>query len=145
MQLTKTLVASVLAAPAPSEMSMMAAAPQWTIQNMKRVCDKDDKLCTWTFGINSRPGAATACKLAVKATKDVRASRANGGPSDCGDYTVTSGWSGQFGEGKGFTTLSVVDNKKQQIVYPAYTDNQVKEGKIVQPDQSYAPQNLPKA
>ncbi|EQK98356.1 small secreted protein [Ophiocordyceps sinensis CO18] len=123
----------------------MAAAPEWTIEKLSRACIKHDELCTWTFAINNRQSAVTPCKHVVKATKDARASRANGGPSTCGDYTVTSGWSGQFGEGKGFTTLAVVDNKKRQIVFPAYTDNQVKGGEVVQPDQSYSPQNLPKA
>lgn len=150
MQLTNTLVASLVAAsaavaaPAPGEVSMMAAVPKWTIENMKRVCDKADKLCTWTFGINTHQGPTTACKHAVQATNGVGASRSNGGPLTCGRYTVTSGWSGQFGEGRGFTTLSVVDYEKRLITFPAYTDNQVNKGNV-KPDQSYAPQNLPAA
>ncbi|KJZ72684.1 hypothetical protein HIM_07876 [Hirsutella minnesotensis 3608] len=148
MHFTQTLIAalaaasSAVAAPAePAAKSMMAPAPQWTIEKLQRVCDKGDQQCTWTFGINTHvdKAPATACKLEVKGPG---ASRAKGGPARCGDYTVTSGWSGQFGEGKGFTTLSVVDNKKRLIVWPAYNDNQVKDGKPVQPDQSYAPQTI---
>ena len=66
-----------------------------------------------------------------------------GGPGKCGAYTVTSGWSGQFGEGNGFTTLSVVDQAKKLIVWPAYTDKQLAGGKVVKPDQAYAPTKLP--
>ncbi|PHH91484.1 hypothetical protein CDD83_267 [Cordyceps sp. RAO-2017] len=149
MQLTTTLLAcvmaasSALAAPAAAaEVSMMAAKPQWTIVETKRVCDKTDSKCTWTFGINTHQDKVpvTACKHVVKGDKDVKASRVNGSPpSNCGDFTITSGWSGQFGEGKGFTTLSVVNNKENLIVWAGYTDNQVKEGKVVKPDQSYAP------
>lgn len=143
MQLTQLLLASglcasALAAPASAK-SMMATGPQWTLQNTKRVCNAEDTSCTWTFGIYPGSGDATACTYVVKGDT---ASQANGGPSDCEDYTITSGWSGQFGEGNGFTTLSVV-NKARQIVWPAYTDKQLEEGKVVKPDQSYAPVTLP--
>ncbi|UNI16604.1 hypothetical protein JDV02_003031 [Purpureocillium takamizusanense] len=149
MQLTQILAAattlmasSALAAPAPASKSMMASGAQWTIEGMKRECASDDSSCTWKFGINPHDGkAATQCEYVVK---QAHASRANpAGPSNCGDYTITSGWSGQFGEGNGFTTLSVVDNKKRLITWPAYTDKQVQDGKVVEPDQSYTPQNLP--
>ncbi|KAF7719347.1 Uncharacterized protein PECH_006369 [Penicillium ucsense] len=145
MQFTQVLLATLLAVPsalaAPSnEKSMMASSPQWTIQNMKRVCAADDSSCTWTFGIYPGSGDATACKLVV--TGD-HASQANGGPVNCGDYTVTSGWSGQFGAGNGFTTLAVVNNVSRQIAYPAYNDKQVESGNVVKPDQSYPPYALP--
>jgi hypothetical protein len=66
-----------------------------------------------------------------------------GGPSTCGKYTITSNWSGQFGKGKGFTTLAVVDNPTSQIIYPGYKDTQLVNGTVVKPDQSYAPAALP--
>lgn len=148
MQLTKTLVAAIFAAstaaaaPTDGAKSMMASDPQWTIENLKRVCAQDDSHCTWTFGINTHlPGAqTTACTHNVGGPG---ASHANpSGASNCGDYTVTSGWSGQFGPGNGFSTLSVVDNKKRLITWPAYTDKQVEGGNVVKPDQSYAPTYL---
>ncbi|KAM0228890.1 hypothetical protein ACHAPO_010414 [Fusarium lateritium] len=131
---------SVTAAPTAPAVNMMAATPQWTIEGMQRSCAKDDSSCTWNFKVNTHKGAATACKFVVKGSK---ASQRNGGPVKCGDYTVTSGWSGQFGPGNGFTTFSVVSSKRQ-IVWPAYTDKQVQGGKVVKPDQSYTPANLPK-
>ncbi|KAI6754565.1 hypothetical protein HG530_012317 [Fusarium avenaceum] len=145
MKFTAALVALVsasgaVAAPAAADsVSMMAATPQWTIQSLNRVCDKADTTCTWNFGINTGSGAATACKYVVK-TKG--ASKANGGPAKCGTFTITSGWSGQFGADAGFTTLSVVSSKKQ-IIYPSYTDKQLAGGKVVKPDQKYAPASLP--
>ncbi|CAG7920947.1 unnamed protein product [Penicillium olsonii] len=144
MQLTQLLLAtglfasSAFAAPVAEGKSMMAAGPQWTIQNTKRVCNAD--ACTWTFGINPGSGSPTQCTYVVKGKN---AAQANGGPSNCGAYTITSGWSGQFGEGQGFTTLSVVNNKARQIIWPAYTDKQLAGGKVVKPDQSYAPAALP--
>ncbi|KAF4973857.1 hypothetical protein FZEAL_9175 [Fusarium zealandicum] len=130
-----------VAAPAAAadSVSMMAASPQWTIQTLNRVCDKADTTCTWNFKINTGSGAATPCKYVVKAKG---ASKANGGPAKCGTFTITSGWSGQFGPNNGFTTLSVVSSKKQ-IVYPSYTDKQLAGGKVVKPDQKYAPAALP--
>ncbi|KAK7428460.1 hypothetical protein QQZ08_005079 [Neonectria magnoliae] len=145
--LAAILSATTLAAPAPAPaekaVSMMAATPQWTIQGLNRKCDTADKTCTWNFGIKTSSGT-TACKYVVKSTKATpKASRSNGGPSKCGDFTVTSGWSGQFGAGNGFTTLSVVSNSKRQIAWPAYTDKQLAGGKTVKPDQAYAPAALP--
>lgn len=146
MQITQvllsTLVAAsaVMAAPAETSKSMMVASPQWAIRNMKRVCNAADTSCTWTFGIQVGTATATPCTYVVKAAD---ASEANGGPSNCGAYTITSGWSGQFGPDNGFTTLSVVNNKSRQIVWPAYTDKQLDGGKVVKPDQAYAPAALP--
>ena len=146
MQLTQILISTallassaVMAAPTAG-VSMMAAGPQWTIENMKRVCNAANTQCTWTFGIEVGTAAATPCTYVVKATD---ASQANGGPATCGDYTITSGWSGQFGAGNGFTTLSVVNGQTRQIVWPAYTDNQLAAGKVVKPDQAYTPAALP--
>ncbi|KAF7547414.1 hypothetical protein G7Z17_g7755 [Cylindrodendrum hubeiense] len=136
---------TVFAAPAAAgSVSMMAKAPQWTIQTLNRSCDAADKTCTWNFKVNTGTGTATACKYVVKSAKATpKASRSNGGPAKCGDFTITSGWSGQFGEGQGFTTLSVVSTSKKQIVWPAYTDKQLAGGKVVKPDQAYAPAALP--
>ncbi|KAJ5864170.1 uncharacterized protein N7529_006086 [Penicillium soppii] len=145
MQLTQLLLAtglvasSAFAAPVAETKSMMAATPQWTIQNAKLVCNAANTACNWTFGIYPGSGAATACTVPLNGNT---ASHTNGGPVTCGGYTVTSGWSGYFGEGNGFTTLSVVDNKSRQIIWPAYTDKQVAGGAVVKPDQSYAPVNI---
>lgn len=82
-------------------------------------------------------------------------------------YSVTSGWSGQFGPGNGFvrtypqpprtkttcpiittdtkapqTTFAVANYPANLIVYPAYTDKEVAAGTVVTPDKSYAPQSI---
>ncbi|KAJ5818394.1 hypothetical protein N7474_003985 [Penicillium riverlandense] len=134
-----TLFASsaVLAAP----VSMMASSPEWTIKDMKRVCNAADTECTWTFGIEIGKGAITECTYVEKGTDASQI--VGGGPSTCGKYTITSNWSGQFGKGQGFTTLAVVDNPTSQIIYPAYKDTQLVNGTVVKPDQSYAPAALP--
>lgn len=80
------LSTGALAAPASDSVSMMAASPKWTIQGLQRTCDKADKTCTWNFKINSGNGTPTACKYVVKGSP---ASRANGGPAKCGDYTIS--------------------------------------------------------
>ncbi|KAL4940980.1 hypothetical protein BDV06DRAFT_195529 [Aspergillus oleicola] len=127
-----------LAAPATTK-SMMVANTQWTIESLKRVCNAADTKCTWTFGINAGSGA-TDCTYIVEGSP---ASEVNGGPSTCGPYTITSGWSDQFGADAGFTTLSVVNEDTRQIVWPAYTDKQLDGGEVVSPDQSYTPSVLP--
>ncbi|KAF4453651.1 small secreted protein [Fusarium austroafricanum] len=139
-----TLIAAtgVSAAPAADSVNMMAATPQWTIRDAKRYCRSDDSVCFWKFGVDTGNGKPTECKYEVKGPKASKARAA--GPFTCGDYTVTSGWSDQFGPNNGFTTLSVVSKSKKQIIWPAYTDKQLAGGKIVKPDQSYAPASLPK-
>ena len=147
MQITKTLFATLfaastaIAAPITADKSMMAAVPEWTITDVRRVCDKKDTQCTWTFGVDTHLAAPTSCTYVVKAA--AHASQASGGPATCGPYTITSSWSGQFGPGNGFTTFAVVDQAKKLITWPAYTDVQVQAGKVVSPNQSYAPVTLP--
>ena len=46
-----------------------------------------------------------------------------------------------LGADKGFQTLSVV--RGQKIAYPAYSDAELAAGKVVSPDRSYTPQQLP--
>jgi hypothetical protein len=141
---TTLLATTALAAPAPeprAEVKAMSAAQTWTIESMKRTCDAADAVCNWSFTVNAG-GARQKCAYPVKKSGGKPASRSPQNGVDCGNYRVTSAWSGQFGEGQGFTTLSVVKNQKL-IVWPAYTDKQLAGGKVVKPDQSYPVQNLP--
>lgn len=131
---------STLAVPTPeanADVSMMASAQTWTMQSFKRTCGGG--VCTYDYSVNLNDGsAATHCNYQVKGSPATRASYQN---VKCGAFTIGSNWSGQFGDGNGFQTLSVV--KGQQIIYPAYTDKQLVSGVVVKPDQSYTPQNLP--
>ncbi|KAG6986638.1 hypothetical protein G7Y79_00075g099100 [Physcia stellaris] len=128
-----------LSAPTPAEKSMMAAAaPQWTIKSFVRTCNAGNTSCNYAFSIDTHSAPATPCAYTVTGNPASRASYNN---VKCGAYTISSNWSGQFGDGNGFQTLAVVNGRT--IVYPAYTDKQLVNGKVVTPDQSYAPQNLP--
>lgn len=150
--------ASALAAPAANTVSQMAATSQWvrsqtshtpdqsnrltqrsqTITNMKRTCGGGT--CTWNFGIKDG-STTTPCTFQVHGSP---ATNTDSTGNKCSFYTVSTGWSDQFGANNGFTTLSVVNNNKKQIIYPSYTDKQLGvAGKVVKPDQSYAPANLP--
>ncbi|KAI1655745.1 hypothetical protein F4813DRAFT_391320 [Daldinia decipiens] len=143
MQISALLsIVAFSAAALAQPLSMAANAAQWTITGLSRAVDAADTSSDWTFGIDNGAGV-TAVKYTVKSAGGAPATRSNGGPVTVGDFTITSGWSGQFGDDKGFTTFSVVDNAKRQIVYPSYTDAQLKSGQVVTPDQSYPVQNLP--
>ncbi|KAL8884189.1 MAG: hypothetical protein Q9215_007707 [Flavoplaca cf. flavocitrina] len=128
------------AAPAPaSSLSMMASAdPQWTISSFLRTCNAPDTSCTYSFSIDTHAGAATPCTYTVGGGP---ASRAAYNSIQCGPFFISSTWSGQFGPNEGFQTLAVVQGRT--IVYPAYLDRQLVNGRVVSPDQSYAPQSLP--
>lgn len=149
MQFTAILAAMLavtgtsLAAPAAeANKSMMAAGSTWTMQNFKRTCGPLKKQCTYSYSINTNDGsAATPCTYKVNSDPSVTpAARAGYQNQVCGAFTIGSSWSGQFGAGNGFQTLSVVKGK--QIIYPSYTDAQLDTMQVVKPDQSYTPQNL---
>ncbi|KFX94897.1 hypothetical protein V490_04099 [Pseudogymnoascus sp. VKM F-3557] len=147
MQLTTMLLGAVVAAgiiaapaPAPADAkSMMANVAQWTIEGMVRTCNAADTSCKWSFNIATHTANPTPCQYTVTGKP---ASHASTNGVHCGGFTISSGWSGQFGPGNGFTTLAVVDNAKKLIVWPAYTDKQLANGVVVTPNQSYAPVTL---
>ncbi|OTB12990.1 hypothetical protein K445DRAFT_320494 [Daldinia sp. EC12] len=124
---------------------MAANTGEWTITSLSRVCDAADTVCDWTFGIDTGDAATSVAdvKYTVNASDNKPASQSRGGPVTVGDYTITSQWSDQFGAGKDFTTFSIVDNVRHFITFPGYDGSQVKNGKVVSPDQSYPVQNLP--
>ena len=126
-----------LALPA-SSISMTASTPQWTIKSFRRVCNAAEASCAYSYSIDTHVSPIRACSYTITGNT---ASRASYGNIKCGGYTVSSSWSGQFGQGKGFQTLAMTNGRV--IVYPAYTDKQLVGGKVVSPDQSYQPQNLP--
>jgi len=88
------LGAALIASAAPVTASM----PNWTITNFTRTCNAPDTTCSYIFGINNNDKTpVTKCLDTVKGTTASRASTR----AMCGNYTVSSNWSGQFGEGKG--------------------------------------------
>lgn len=114
MQMKNLILSSLVSATAlavPTTMqtraeakSMMADAEQWTITSLSRTCDAALTTCTWSFGVNNGTGT-TPC---VEVVTGSPATQTNGGPATCGVYTVTSGWSGQFGAGNGFVSFFLV-------------------------------------
>ncbi|GAW13711.1 hypothetical protein ANO14919_031000 [Xylariales sp. No.14919] len=136
MQFSTAAIAAILSASSVFAAPTAAAAiPDWTIKGIKRVCNAADTSCTWSFGINTNTGAAdTACKFAITGTPASHSDTV--GTKDCGAFSVTAGWSGQFGPG--FTTLAVHNNANGQIAWPAYTDAELAGGKVVSPDKSWA-------
>ncbi|KAK3387973.1 hypothetical protein B0H63DRAFT_471283 [Podospora didyma] len=153
MQLTNSILAlvaatSAMAAPAinsaraADSVSAMADVPQWTFNAFTRTCNADDTSCTISFDVDTHLAAATHCAYSVTAAAPAKASRASVNGVTCGAYTISSGWSGQFGEGNGFTTWSVVDWSKRLITWPAYSDRELVNGVAVTPNKSFAPTTL---
>ncbi|KAF2088019.1 hypothetical protein K490DRAFT_73458 [Saccharata proteae CBS 121410] len=147
MQLTTLLTAAglitlTLAAPAPAPAAAksmtMTNTPEWTITSFTRTCSASLAKCHYSFGIDTHTAPATHCAYNVTGAP---ATTQSYNSVACGAYTIGSTWSGQFGPGQGFQTLSVVKNGL--IVYPAYKDSQLLNGTAVSPDMSYAPQALP--
>ncbi|KAL1836183.1 hypothetical protein VTJ49DRAFT_5464 [Mycothermus thermophilus] len=138
------VINSVCAAPTlntgKDEVSAMADVPPWTVQDFQRTCNKKDTSCTITFHIDTKLEPRTPCMYSITGAP---ASRAPANSITCGPYTISSGWSGQFGEESGFTTWSIVDWNKRLIIWPAYADRELVNGQTVTPDKSYAPQTLP--
>jgi len=141
MQFTTAIVSLLatvaLASPTPraASKSMAADTTEWTFTSVKRPCNTADTLCTWSFGINDGT-TTTACAFNVTGSPADETNLDSPGAT-CGAYTITTGWSGQFGAGNGFTTLGVVNYAAKLLAYPAYTDAQLAGGATVTPDQSY--------
>ncbi|KAI3324196.1 hypothetical protein HD806DRAFT_62653 [Xylariaceae sp. AK1471] len=135
MQFTTTVIAAILSA--SSVFAAPAAIPQWTVTNIKRVCNAGDTSCAWSFGINTNTGAAvTPCSFQITGTP---ASHSNlSPPVACGTFSVSAGWSGQFGPGNGFTTVAIFNNANKQIAWPAYTDTELAGGNVISPNKSWA-------
>ncbi|KAK0641419.1 hypothetical protein B0T16DRAFT_448881 [Cercophora newfieldiana] len=134
--LISLLATAVSAAPAP--VSARADVKPWVFKSFTRTCNAADTACTVSFGIDTQTGHGDiACKYTVQGAP---ASRAHAAAS-CGPFTVTSDWSGQFGDDKGFTTWAVVDTNKQ-IAFPSYPDSDLVNGKAVSPDRAFAPQTI---
>ncbi|KAK3356864.1 hypothetical protein B0T25DRAFT_589318 [Lasiosphaeria hispida] len=134
--------ASAMAAPAAintEAVSAMAAVPEWTIKSFTRTCNKADTSCVVSFGIDNHLAPVTQCGYTVVGSP---ASQAATDGIRCGVYTVSSGWSGVFGPGNGFTTWSVVNWDLRLIAWPSYSDRELTNGVAVTPDKSYAPANL---
>lgn len=131
------LVSLTSATPPPAD------AELWTIQAARRVCDKYDTTCTWSFTISTN----VASFAPVPCTVDIHYDSVNAIPAShnnvekvpCGPYRVSAGWTGSFGEDNGFTTLAVVDEANKRVVFFAYADNQVAGGVAVVPDLQLAP------
>ncbi|KAI1159908.1 hypothetical protein F5B18DRAFT_635101 [Nemania serpens] len=135
MQFSTAALAAILSA--STVFAAPVAIPSWTLTSFKRVCNTADTSCTWTFGVNPNTGAAvTPVKYVVKGSPASQTDFTV--PTTFGAYTVTAGWSGQFGPGNGFTTLAVANNAIKQIAYPAYTDAELAGGKVVTPNKSWA-------
>jgi len=119
--------------------SAMAEVPQWTFKSFTRTCNADDTSCVVSFGVDTQTAPVTNCSYTVTGAP---ASQTSTNGITCGPYTISSGWSGQFGPDNGFTTWSVVDWSQHLIVWPAYNDKELVNGQAVTPDKSYAPQTL---
>lgn len=136
------LMATVAAA-APTttgSVSAMADVKPWIIKDFTRTCNVADTSCTVKFGVDTQIAATTNCEYTVTGTPASRASIDN---VSCGPYTISSGWSGQFGADNGFTTWSVVDFSKKLITWPSYSDKELLNAKAVSPNKSYTPATLP--
>ncbi|TPX15865.1 uncharacterized protein E0L32_000199 [Thyridium curvatum] len=137
------VISSVLSAPLPSPnpevqvVSMLATVPQWTIKSMKRSCNGNFTRCIWFFSIDTQAGAPVQCRLNVVGTTKVPATQTAINGARCGGYVVSTGWSGQFGPGNGFTTLSIVDVGNKLIAWPAYADGDLVNKVTVRPDRSF--------
>ncbi|KAI2633391.1 hypothetical protein GGS21DRAFT_520546 [Xylaria nigripes] len=134
MQFTSAAITAILSA--CSAFAAPVAIPNWTIHAMQRVCNATDTSCVWTFEINTNTGAApTPCRFEVIGSPASQTDTTT--PQVCGAFIVTTGWSGQFGPGNGFTTLAVREDALGQIAWPAYTDAELADGQVVSPDKSY--------
>jgi hypothetical protein len=116
--------------------------PDWTVTRVHRGCDPGDNKCIWYFGVDTHVEPAVQCEFKVLRGWRSGASRSIGYEQPCSKYKITSQWSGQFAP-DGFTVLSIVDYDARQIIWAGYDDDEIAGGKIVVPDKSYQPEQIP--
>ncbi|KAK7755793.1 hypothetical protein SLS62_002078 [Diatrype stigma] len=129
--------------PTPIPTSTSAAAPDATESDSNNNNNNNNN--NKKRNEKMRRAEETPCEHVLEALEDgTPATQIRGsGPSECGAFTVTSGWSDAGGPGREFTTISVVDYAEGLIVYPSYLDSLVAEGKVVEPDLSFPAQLIP--
>ncbi|KAI4153619.1 MAG: hypothetical protein LQ340_002205 [Diploschistes diacapsis] len=144
MQLQTILLTALAGSAAAFPLSdLFPRAAVWTIESFTRTCDTAETSCNYSYSINLNDGSAvTKCIYNVPNSDSTPANDASYA-LQCGDFAISSGWSGQFGPGNGFSTLAVKTNN--QIIYPAYSDAELVNGTAVQPDKSYTPQAVQQA
>ncbi|ETS73915.1 hypothetical protein PFICI_13781 [Pestalotiopsis fici W106-1] len=135
--------ASASATDAGSGASESSESSEWTIRRLQRKCYKNNQICVWKFGIDCGHDRVTKCYFVVNSLGRNKTATETDSPDHvCGRFTVSSGWSGQFGPGNGFSVLALVDNESQLIAWPSYSDKQIQNGTVVKPDQTYTPKKL---
>jgi hypothetical protein len=125
---------SLLAALAP----LLTRTEEWALLDLSRKCDNAATICAWTFTIDTGTASPssrqqlTPCSLLVTPTQggSQRADEAFRGPTNCGVFNVTSGWSGQFGKAAGFSTVSVFVPSLDKIGWFSYTDLELEDSKV---------------
>ncbi|KAK7914171.1 hypothetical protein PG985_011874 [Apiospora marii] len=105
---------------------------QWTMRNAQRPCAQGNTACAWNFDIDT--GGAFPTQHCSFRTPGPSASF---GGVRCGDFRIGVGYNS---EGR-FTVLSVV--RAGLVIYPGYTDQQLRGGHVVTPDQAYTPRPVP--
>ncbi|KAF3013307.1 hypothetical protein G7054_g2838 [Neopestalotiopsis clavispora] len=116
---------------------------EWTLRELQRKCYKEDKICIWKFGIDCSNNHLTKCYFVVNSTGGNKTAKETDSLTHlCGRFTVSSGWSSQFGPGRGFSVLALVDTQSELIAWPSYSDKQLQNGTAVTPDQKYIPKKL---
>lgn len=108
MQFTSTLLAAILATAALAA-PLETRASSWTMQKFTRTCT-GTSTCHYTYSINLNDGSkATSCAYDVKSGS--ASAQDTSYAVTCGAFVISSGWSGQFGPGNGFSTLAVKEGK----------------------------------
>lgn len=104
---------------------------QWTMRNVMRPCAQGNSACAWNFDIDTGGPPAQHCSFKTPGPF------ASFGGVQCGAFRIGVGYNSQGH----FTVLSVV--RAGLVIYPGYTDQQLREGHVVTPDQSYTPRPRP--
>lgn len=132
-------VRAAVAESEPADVELTTAAAKWTIVGFHRKCALLDVSCTYSFFINPNDKTGvTPCKYNIVG---VAASRLSYQNIKCGAFKVGSTYLARAGVNNGVQTLSVARNGL--VIYPAYTDRELLNGKIVKPNRSYTPVKLP--
>lgn len=140
---------TALAIPVPSA----TVEESWTLEDLTVRCFHSNAVCGWFFTLNTNipQSPKQAITYLVYATESAGASRSAGPQMRFGNYTVSSEWlvpadegGGQDSEDFAWTQMTIIDEERDLVIYPVYTDLQTIVS-YVKPDQSYTPKAVYRA
>lgn len=110
---------TITAAPVPTSTSTVAQGSGWTVENLIRYCSADGSGCDYNFRINTNDGVPVS-QCTISRTNVANAPTESFYDVPCttdSAFSISWGYSAQFGENSAFAVLTAVNNQQKAKAY----------------------------